>query len=121
MGGDDLDRRQVSLFASGWQEFLPQRLTFPSRLVASGLAADRGGSVVQIAYYCMEASAHNSGNQAVIGQGVSARQLFLFDNVSQARLRTTEQFLVFEASAQAMLDCATSTARVLKTQRNVGG
>lgn len=87
--------------------------------MASGLAADHGDSVVQIAFYCMEASARHSGNQAVIGQGVSARQLSFLTLTRSSGSEVQSNSLVFGASAQAVLDCATSTEPVLKTHQNV--
>lgn len=86
--------------------------------MASGLAADHGDSVVQIAFYCMEASARNSGNQAVIGRGVSAWQLSFLTLTRSSGSEVQSNSLVFGAS---VLDCATSTEPALKTHQNVDG
>lgn len=68
----------------------------------------------------MEASGHYSGNHAVIGQGALGRELsFLTTSLSGSVLRSNS--FVFGASAQAVLDCATSTEPVLKKHQNVDG
>lgn len=95
-------------------------LIFPSTLVASGLAADRTGSVLQIAFYSMEASACNSGKQTV-RQGVSARQLaFLTTPSPGSELRSNSSGFVAQ-TPKNQLDCATSTEPVPRTHRNVNG
>lgn len=82
--GATASRQKANICVCRWlREILAPRLIFPMRLVASGLAADHGGSVLQMTFY--------SGNQACHRTGCVGMATVLSDN-TLIKHRTTEPF-----------------------------